>query len=74
MGAKNPVRQSLSSRIAITTRHHPDSPELPALRDELAAVALEEHICKVVGAWPPLSDGQRTRLALLLHPGAGHAS
>lgn len=61
-----PERRRLSSLVAITTRHHPDDPGLPALRAELAARQLEEHIRDVVSS-TPLSAGQRDRLAVLLH-------
>jgi hypothetical protein len=72
MAAKTTERRRLSARVAITSRHHPDDPELPALRAELATEGLAEHIKRVVDFWPPLTAAQRERLALLLNPGAGN--
>jgi hypothetical protein len=34
----------------------------------------EDYYCQLIADWPPLTDAQRERLALLLNPGAGHAS
>jgi hypothetical protein len=34
----------------------------------------QRRIKKIVDGWPPLTPGQREKLALLLHPGAGHGS
>ena len=31
----------------------------------------QRRIKKIVDGWPPLTEAQRERLALLLHPGAG---
>ena len=65
-------RLRLAAQIALTTRHSgPGDPRLPALRSELTAATLEEHIKRAVDAAPPLTDAQRERLALLLAPGAG---
>jgi hypothetical protein len=38
-----------------------------AARRDLAAANLEAYISRVVSAAPPLTDDQRSRLALLLH-------
>lgn len=62
-----PRRRTIASQIALATRHHgPDHPGIPGLRAELATEALAEHIARVVESWPPLTDAQRERLALLL--------
>lgn len=58
----------LRSRVAVTARLKPGSPELDAARRELRAGKLQEHIQQVVSAWPPLTDEQRVRLAELLAP------
>ena len=74
MAAKSPRRRRLVCTIAARERHNPDDPEIPALRAELAAEGLAEHIKRVVDAAPPLTPAQRERLALLLRPGAANAS
>jgi hypothetical protein len=76
MPARTPARRRLASRIAATEKSGgPQDPRLPALRRDLQAVKLEDHIREVVDGWPPLTDSQRTQLVLLLHPGAGdHAA
>jgi hypothetical protein len=62
------------ARLAVTTRHHPDRPDL-TLEDRryLKAHAAEHYIRELVDGLPPLTDGQRARLAALLHPGADDA-
>lgn len=45
-----------------------NAPELRDLRTELKTQRLGEHIEKILGAAPPLTDEQRTRLAELLRP------
>jgi hypothetical protein len=72
MAARSPVRRRLSSTVAAVERHTPDSPALPALRAELAAAGLEEHIRRVVAAAPPLTQAQRNQLAIILLD-TGHA-
>ena len=74
MATSNPVRQYLVSTIAALERHRPDDPRIPVLRAQLATEGLAEHIQRVVDAAPPLTSAQRERLALLLNPGAGHAT
>jgi len=36
--------------------------------------AAQERIRKIVDGWPPLTDEQRTQLALLLQPGGDNAA
>jgi hypothetical protein len=74
-----PPRPVARGRTAITTeerrargragalkRHHPGSAaafaEMQAIRD----AAAERYVRKLVESWPPLSAGQRNRLATLL--------
>jgi hypothetical protein len=73
MAAKTTERRRLSARVAITTRHHPDDPGLPALRAELAAARLEEFVRRELDSAPPLSRAQRDKIAALFS-GAGHGS
>jgi hypothetical protein len=62
-------RHTARGRHAANTRHHPDRTDLiEAGQAELAELALEEHIRKVVDGSPPLSAAQRDRLAALLRP------
>jgi hypothetical protein len=57
------------NKVAILTRHHPDSPQLVDARRDLAASKLAGYIERVVAAAPPLTNAQRDRLALLLRGG-----
>ena len=67
------ARANLASAEA-AARRHPGDPAARArvdqLRAEYRALALEDHIRKVVDAAPPLTAAQRDRLALLLRGGA----
>ena len=74
MAAKSPERRRLSAQVAITTRHHPDDPGIPALRAELATEGLADWITRTLASAPPLSPGQLARLRALLRPGDGHAA
>jgi hypothetical protein len=56
----------LRARVAATTRHNPDHPELEASRRTLKAAALERRIREAINARPALSVDQRARLAGLL--------
>ena len=52
-------------------KNHPDRPDLHEHgRRNLAAANLEAYIKKVVDQCPPLTDAQRSRLAVLLQPRA----
>lgn len=48
----------------------PDHPHLVEARRDLAAARAEDYIRKLVDTFPPLSDEQRDRLALLLRGAA----
>lgn len=55
------------ARLGGMISRHPDADHTD-LRRNLQAAKLEDHIRKVVNGWPPLTDEQRDRLALLLRP------
>ena len=61
--------------LAAKAAKNPQDPSAAAavveMRRDYRAIALEEHIRKVVDAAPPLTDDQRARLAALLAPGGG---
>jgi hypothetical protein len=55
------------ARLAAIKRHHPDRLDLAAdAKRNLAAANLEACIKRVVAEAPPLTEDQRSRLALLL--------
>jgi hypothetical protein len=64
----SPTRRKARARHAALTRHHPDTAEAIEAWQEVAALALEEHIRELVAGAPPLSDAQRSRLAAILQP------
>jgi len=57
------------ARVANAVRSGNTEAEMEA-RADLKAVKLAEHIRRVVGQAPPLTDAQRDRLAALLRPTA----
>jgi len=66
--------RSQSRRLNAYQRHRgADDPVTQNAERDLRAIRLEEHIRDVVQAAPPLTSGQRERLALLLHPGTTQA-
>jgi hypothetical protein len=56
----------LGARIGGTAKQNPDDPQLPLLRRDLRAARAEDYIKRLVAAAPPLTEGQRARLAVLL--------
>ncbi len=59
------------ARVASLSRSRsPGGPDLLEARRNLKAARLEDYIAKTVAAAPPLTDGQRRRLTLLLNGGA----
>lgn len=57
-------------RVAALSRSRSaDDPELIAARQNLKTERLADHIAKVVGEAPPLTEQQRDRLAGLLRSG-----
>ena len=65
--------QEARNRLGGMIRRHPDA-DHSDLRRDLEAAKLEDHIRKVVDGWPPLTDWQRDKLALLLRPGGDCAA
>ncbi len=63
-----PDVRSARARVAAAKRHHPNDPKTDQLAAEFKADRLAEHIRRLVDAAPPLSEAQRSRLALLLRP------
>ena len=60
------------ARLAAIKRHHPDRLDLAAdAKRNLAAANLEAHIQRIVAQAPPLTEDQRSRLALLLRGPSG---
>ncbi|WP_062069443.1 hypothetical protein [Demequina sediminicola] len=63
------------ARIASLSRSRAaDDPDYVAARTDLAAAKLEQYVSKVLADAPPLTDGQRERVAALLRPHAGGGS
>jgi hypothetical protein len=58
------------ARVAALKRHHPNAPETIELARDFKAERFADYIKKVVDSAPPLTHGQRDKLALLLR-GAG---
>jgi len=55
------------ARVAALSRSRtPDDPEYLAAKRDLRAARAEDYIRKLVDGAPPLSDAQRTALAVLL--------
>jgi hypothetical protein len=72
MPARTPARRHLASAIAATEKSGgPQDPRLPALRRDLTAAGLEEHIREAVATWPPLTPEQKSELAVILLSPAG---
>ncbi len=72
-----PARPSVTkarSAVATSIRYGHDPARIEAARRDLAEAKLERHIREIVDSAPPLTDEQRSRLALLLSPGAGNAA
>ncbi len=60
------------ARLAQEAKRHPDVASEEAVenaRRDYRAATLEDHICKVVDASPPLTPEQRDELAMLLQGG-----
>jgi predicted kinase len=58
------------ARAAALARHQPEHPAVAAWRVEAA----ERYIRELVDSFPPLTAGQRARLATILHPRADDAA
>lgn len=55
---------------ALSRSRTADDPDLVQARERLRVARFEEHVRKLVESAPPLSDGQRSRLAVLIHGSA----
>jgi hypothetical protein len=60
------------SRIASLSAWHPDDPQIPELRDELATLRLIETIGKTVQATTALSPDQRARIVQAIYGNLGN--
>lgn len=62
------------ARVAALSRSRTaDDPGLLDAKRNLRALKLEEHVLRVVGEAPPLTDEQRERIAALLRAGGASA-
>jgi hypothetical protein len=68
-----PERRKAHAGLVVATREaprHPDDPStLAALVDrqrEYKQVALEDYVRDAVASWPPLTDEQKSKIAVLL--------
>jgi hypothetical protein len=67
--------RSERARLAVTIRDHPNDHErIDAIRRDMRAEQLADHIRRVVDTFPPLTADQRGRLALLLQGGGDDAA
>jgi hypothetical protein len=67
--AIHPKVSRARAKVAVRTREG-DLAGADEARAELREANAEADVQRLVDAWPPLSDAQRARLALLLAPGA----
>lgn len=66
MAATTPQRRRAVATLAALQRHQPESERTAGARRDVHAIAIEEHIQRLVDEAPPLSPDQRSRLAVLL--------
>ncbi|HEY3879034.1 MAG TPA: hypothetical protein VGM12_10595 [Trebonia sp.] len=67
--------RSLRARLATEYRRRDRDPDaIVAVRRELAAQQIRDHITRITTAAPPLTDGQRQELAALVLEGAASAA
>lgn len=64
----SPEAAKVRARLAATKRWNPDSPTIEDDQREYKTLTLAEHIARVVDSFPPLTEEQRARLAVLLRP------
>jgi hypothetical protein len=57
------------ARVAARVRHHHNQESVDEARLDLKTAKLAQQIRETVDTWPPLTDEQRSSLALLLAPG-----
>ncbi|GAA1970570.1 hypothetical protein GCM10009718_02630 [Isoptericola halotolerans] len=60
------------AQLAARLRHHPEQ-DHSALRAELRALKLEQHVARTLAEFPPLTPEQRSRIAALLGGGGANA-
>lgn len=58
----DPEGRRRRARAAALARHHPEHPDVAAFRAEAA----ERYVRELVDTFPPLTEKQRARLAVLL--------
>ena len=63
------------SRLATKSRSavRATDTEITEAKRDLAAAKIADYVQRVVATCPPLTDGQRDRIAALLHAGGGAA-
>jgi hypothetical protein len=61
----DPKRRHLAASKAAKSRWHPDA-DTTLLDRDLRAAHLEEHVREAVAGWPPLTDEQKSGIAVLL--------
>ncbi|WP_293311314.1 hypothetical protein [Mycolicibacterium sp.] len=67
----SPALAHYRAKIAAKSRVlAPDDPELLDAKRDLAAAKLAEHVAKVVGDWPTLTEDQLNRVAGMLRGGS----
>ena len=66
--------QTTRSKLAVAIRDKRPELEITALRRDLRAERLEEHIKSIVNQAPPLTEDQRSRIAALLQGGGSSAA
>lgn len=65
MPSHDPVRRALQAKTASAVRH--GAANASDLHRDLAAMRIEDYIRKIVASAPPLTDEQKSRLAVLLN-------
>lgn len=68
------VARARARRSVLSKLHGPDSPEALDAKRELNACNLEQQVAAVVNAFPPLTQDQLDRIAVLLRPAGGGAA
>lgn len=71
MSRPQSAAQQARNRLGAAARRNSTPEVIEQARRDLNEAVAADRIREAVAAWPPLTDEQRSRLALLLHPGAG---
>ena len=70
MPARSPEIRVASSKLGgLSKSRRPDDPDVAEAHRDLAAAKIAEYIRRTVEAAPPLTAGQRSKLAVLLLAG-----